>query len=269
MKPGEINGFPIVLDRHSFFPPHQFFNFSSYPRKNHTRSSKGFMNNAPQTALVIGYGNDLRSDDAVGKRVAEVVATWKLPHVQALAVHQLTPELTVKLTGVERAIFVDAYRAIHEQEVQVRPLEAGHRGGIAGHTGDPQSLLALTKALYSHCPQAWWVTIPGINFEVGDNLSLIAKRGVVVALERIDQLIGPPGPPYRRFSKSILGGEASLASPQLMDANAMNGLCPTKSPPFLRGARGDQVVAASSLWGLKRLCVNPTSQGDAPCMKSD
>jgi hydrogenase maturation protease len=150
------------------------------------------MNNAPQTVLVIGYGNDLRSDDAVGKRVAEAVATWKLPSVQALAVHQLTPELTVKLTDVDRAIFVDAYTATHDeqvQEVQVRPLEAVHTGGVAGHTGDPQSLLALTKALYSHCPQAWWVTIPGINFEVGDNLSLIAKRGVAVALERIDQLI--------------------------------------------------------------------------------
>jgi hydrogenase maturation protease len=153
------------------------------------------MNNAPPTVLVIGYGNDLRSDDAVGKRVAEAVATWKLPYVQALAVHQLTPELTVRLTDVERAIFVDAYKATHDQEVQVRPLEPFPTGGIAGHTGDPQSLLALTKALYSHCPQAWWVTIPGVNFEVGDSLSLIAKRGVSVALERIDQLIQETDPP--------------------------------------------------------------------------
>ena len=181
-----------MLDCHSFFPCHKFFNFSSYPRKNHTGPSKGIMNNAHQTVLVIGYGNDLRSDDAVGKRVAEAVATWKLPSVQALAVHQLTPELTVKLTDVDRAIFVDAYTATHDQqvqEVQVRPLKPVHTGGVAGHTGDPQSLLALTKALYSHCPQAWWVTIPGVNFEVGDSLSLPAERGVAVALERIDQLI--------------------------------------------------------------------------------
>jgi hydrogenase maturation protease len=147
------------------------------------------MNNAHQTVLVIGYGNDLRSDDAVGKRIAEAVATWKCPYVQALAVHQLTPELTVKLANVERAIFVDAHTATHDQEVQVCPLKPIYTGGIAGHTGDPQSLLALTKALYSYCPQAWWVTIPGVNFEVGDSLSLIAKRGVSVALERIDQLI--------------------------------------------------------------------------------
>jgi hydrogenase maturation protease len=152
------------------------------------------MNNAPQTVLVIGYGNDLRSDDAVGKQVAEAVTTWKLSYVQALTVHQLTPELTVKLTKVERAIFVDAHTATPDQEVQVRPLEPVHTGGIAGHTGDPQSLLALTKVLYSYCPQAWWVTIPGINFEVGDSLSFIAKQGVSVALERIEQLIQDLGP---------------------------------------------------------------------------
>ncbi len=147
------------------------------------------MNKAPQTVLVIGYGNDLRSDDAVGKRVAEHVATWNLPYVQALAVHQLTPELTVRLTNVERVIFVDAYRATQDQEVQARPLEPVRTGGIAGHTGDPQSLLALTKALYGYCPQAWSVTIPGVNFEVGDSLSLLARRGVAEALKRIDQLI--------------------------------------------------------------------------------
>jgi LysM repeat protein len=61
---------------------------------------------------------------------------------------------------------------------------------------------------------------------------------------------GPPGPP-------MLGGEASLASPQSMDADAMKGLRPTKSPPFLRGARGDQVIAASSIWGFRGLCVSP------------
>jgi Domain of Unknown Function (DUF928)/LysM domain len=60
---------------------------------------------------------------------------------------------------------------------------------------------------------------------------------------------GPPGPP-------TLGGEASLASPQSMDADAMKGLRPTKSPPFLRGARGDQVIAASSIWGFRGLCVS-------------
>jgi hydrogenase maturation protease len=146
-----------------------------------------------QTVLLIGYGNDLRGDDAGGKRVADAVAARKLADVETLAVHQLTPELAATLTNFEWAIFVDAYIATDDQEVGVHLLEPVHTGGITGHTGDPQSLLALTQALYDHCPQAWWVTIPGVNFEVGDSFSLIAEQGVAKALERIDQLLKEMG----------------------------------------------------------------------------
>jgi hydrogenase maturation protease len=58
--------------------------------------------------LIIGYGNSLRSDDAAGIKVAETIATWQLPHVRSLAVHQLTPELAAELAAVELVIFVDA-----------------------------------------------------------------------------------------------------------------------------------------------------------------
>lgn len=37
-----------------------------------------------QTILVIGYGNDLRSDDAVGQRVAQMIAVWNLSNVRFL-----------------------------------------------------------------------------------------------------------------------------------------------------------------------------------------
>jgi hydrogenase maturation protease len=47
--------------------------------------------------LVIGYGNELRSDDGVGPRVARAVAEWRLPGVEAIAVHQLTLELCARM----------------------------------------------------------------------------------------------------------------------------------------------------------------------------
>ena len=61
-----------------------------------------------KTILVIGYGNDLRSDDAVGQKVANAIAAWKLPQVTSLCVHQLTPELASFLATAELAIFIDA-----------------------------------------------------------------------------------------------------------------------------------------------------------------
>lgn len=32
--------------------------------------------------LVIGYGNELQGDDAVGPRVAEIVASWQLTAIK-------------------------------------------------------------------------------------------------------------------------------------------------------------------------------------------
>jgi Ni,Fe-hydrogenase maturation factor len=60
------------------------------------------------STLVIGCGNDLRGDDALGPLAATAVAAWDMPGVQALAVHQLMPELAEALAEADLAIFVDA-----------------------------------------------------------------------------------------------------------------------------------------------------------------
>lgn len=140
--------------------------------------------------LVIGYGNDLRCDDAVGQRVSELVAKWKLPHVFAIAVRQLTPELAEKLADVDLMIFVDVYPAqAGETDVRVQPIDRSETAELMSHRGDPRSLLALTRALYGHAPPTWWVTVPGVNFEIKISLSPTAEQGVEIALNQIQHLI--------------------------------------------------------------------------------
>ena len=138
---------------------------------------------------MIGYGNTLRSDDGVGQAVVELVKTWNLSNVQVMPVHQLTPELAEPLSNADLAIFVDAYPADFEQEVQVCPLEPASSGWTMGHTSAPQGLLAIAQALYHHYPQAWLVAIPGNNFELGYSLSPLAEQGMAEALTVIDGLI--------------------------------------------------------------------------------
>jgi len=91
-----------------------------------------------RSVLVIGYGNPLRCDDGVGQQIAKAVATWGIPNVEAIAVHQLTPELAEKLVTVDLAIFVDVYPVLADQEVQVRPLEPAE-------SGMPQGIRASRK----------------------------------------------------------------------------------------------------------------------------
>ncbi|BAB72727.1 hydrogenase maturation protease [Anabaena sp. FACHB-709] len=142
-----------------------------------------------KTVMVIGYGNDLRSDDGIGQRIANEVASWRLPSVESLAVHQLTPDLADSLASVDLAIFIDACLPVHGFDVKVQPLFAAGDIDSNVHTGDPRSLLALTKAIYGNCPTAWWVTIPGANFEIGDRFSRTAETGKAIALVKIIQIL--------------------------------------------------------------------------------
>ncbi|BAY27657.1 hypothetical protein NIES2100_74820 [Calothrix sp. NIES-2100] len=136
--------------------------------------------------VAIGYGNDLRSDDGIGQRVAN---TLQLSNVKSLAVHQLTPELAEILASADLAIFIDACLTSESSEVQVRSLAPDSSGNISGHIADPRSLLALTQVLYGYCPTAWWVIVPGENFNIGDRLSPTAETGIAIALEKIAQII--------------------------------------------------------------------------------
>src|SRR5947208_15429626 len=88
--------------------------------------------------LVVGYGNELRGDDAAGPRIAREVAAWGLPQVRTLAAHQLTPELAAELAHADAAIFVDAYLTdAAAANVYLRPIASCNRSQLGAHLGDP------------------------------------------------------------------------------------------------------------------------------------
>src|SRR5262249_11946661 len=133
--------------------------------------------------LVIGCGNELRGDDAVGVRVAEAVARWDRPGVQAVAVHQLPPELAALLAGAAPVVLVDASRK-EAGAVTMRPLGPARAASGLNHAGDPRELLALTAALYGRLPEAWLVAVPAPRLGFGEGLSATAERGLAAALEQ-------------------------------------------------------------------------------------
>lgn len=135
--------------------------------------------------IVIGYGNDLRSDDGIGPRVAQKVEDLGIANVKSLAVHQLTPEIADTIKDVYGVIFVDACQLPDVQEVQVLTVEPEETGKSMTHNVAPRSLLALSQTLYNSHPRAWCINVPAVNFEIGETLSPVAEQGVSQALEKI------------------------------------------------------------------------------------
>jgi Ni,Fe-hydrogenase maturation factor/(2Fe-2S) ferredoxin len=126
----------------------------------------------------------------VGPQIAREVAAWALADVQALAVHQLTPELAEILAGAQYALFVDAYPTqAAEVTVALRPLAPSDRRHLSAHVGEPSALLALTNAAYGQYPHAWLISVPASSFDYGMCLSCVAATGVAGALRLIRYLL--------------------------------------------------------------------------------
>ena len=145
--------------------------------------------------VIIGFGNQYYSDSSIGARVADEVATWRLPEVLALTVQQLTPDLSKVLAKAYVAIFVDASRVHQLQGVKVIPIKTSSlyssemmaQGWMK--TSDPYSLIALTQATFGRYPLAYWIKVPAEDFFIGKHISPIAEKGIEAALIMIKSII--------------------------------------------------------------------------------
>lgn len=135
--------------------------------------------------LVLGYGSDLRGDDAAGRRVAEAVAARALTGVRVQSLPQLAPEVADDLTRCRLAIFVDA--STTDDQVHVRELEPVPPSWRMSHAASPASLLGLAAAMGT-APQAVVVSVPARQFELGASLSPATSRHVADAVERVVDL---------------------------------------------------------------------------------
>jgi hydrogenase maturation protease len=145
--------------------------------------------NPARQFLVIGYGNELRSDDAVGPRVAAAIETLALPGVSTLILQQLSPEDADPISRVQTVIFVDA-AVDAPRDVLLRKIEPAGTSQLMAHAANPATMLALARDVFGHCPEAWWLTIPATRLEFSEELSPGAQRGLDEAVEKIKALCG-------------------------------------------------------------------------------
>ena len=138
--------------------------------------------------LVIGYGNDLRSDDGAGRVVADRVERLGLPGVTVRSLSQLVPELALEIAVVDLVVFVDASIEVGEPTVTPvasQAVEASPRT----HFADPATLLGMTASVGPVPGKAFVVSIPVTNLDLGFELSAATAQAVELAVELIDDLI--------------------------------------------------------------------------------
>jgi hydrogenase maturation protease len=142
-------------------------------------------------ALVIGYGNPLRGDDALGWRVAELLAALPEiatdPSIRIETVHQLTPELAESIAHAQLVIFIDATAPSAgfapgslrcEEILPLRP----ERNALGHHLTPPQ-LLACATSLFGAKPKAYVASVTAASFDLGAALSPAVETAIPSLME--------------------------------------------------------------------------------------
>ena len=147
------------------------------PRSKATPTQHAGLRAPRKPPLIIGYGNSLRGDDAVGPCLATTLG--------GLAVQQLVPELAECLASEERVVFIDARTDLAPGDVQIMPVDGD---SASSHWCSPVWLLRLALEVYGKAPEAVLVGIGAQSFDLGAPLSPAARAGMEKALAKIRAL---------------------------------------------------------------------------------
>ena len=141
---------------------------------------------------IIGYGNLLRGDDAIGPRAAEILEEVYRNDaaIEVTATVELKPEFAETLARCDTAIFIDAIVAGPPGAIQVSSVSPrADNQGPATHDFDPGVLLALAKLLYGRCCRAVLVTVAGQEFGTPMQLSPAVEAAVEQVCARVRHLV--------------------------------------------------------------------------------
>ncbi|HUG48531.1 MAG TPA: hydrogenase maturation protease [Candidatus Limnocylindria bacterium] len=142
--------------------------------------------------LVIGYGNELRADDAAGYLLALRLADDpRLAHATVLARRQLTPELALDISRAGRVVLLDASSEVRAGEVAVRklrPLPGGPLQGKApawSHHLLPEAVVGLAQELYGVAPPAHLVSLGVCSLAMEERLSAAVEAALPAAADAV------------------------------------------------------------------------------------
>ena len=138
-----------------------------------------------KSTCIVGIGNNLRGDDAVGKYVAEAIEKNNLPGISIIATQQLDMGLAEDLSKFDTVIFIDA--SLNEKTFSFAPLELGdHTTQSISHHINADLLVRLTQQLFSTPTRFYMCAIGASNFEMGNGISAATKANADAAITAIN-----------------------------------------------------------------------------------
>lgn len=142
--------------------------------------------------IIIGYGNPLRGDDALGYHAAGRLSRMITDEdVAILTCHQLTPELAATICKYDVAVFVDASVGDSPGTLTVTQIDPSHiPNRTFSHQLDPESVLICSKYLYGQVPESYLVTVTAESFGYMEDLSVPVRNRLPELTDAVLRIAG-------------------------------------------------------------------------------
>lgn len=118
---------------------------------------------------IIGYGNELRGEDAFGLDVIKELQKLSLKDTKLISAHQLTPEIVLELQEADEIIFIDT--CLDEKNPYALACSLSRQSGLnLSHHISPKTIIYMLKSLYARLPDFYIYSMMSNSFErITDN----------------------------------------------------------------------------------------------------
>ncbi len=114
--------------------------------------------------VIIGYGNELRGEDAFGLDVIKELQKLSLKDTKLISAHQLTPEMTLELQEVDEIIFIDSCHDEKNNYSLACSLIEQSSLNLSHHIS-PKTIIYMLKNLYAKNPDFYIYSMMSSSFD--------------------------------------------------------------------------------------------------------
>lgn len=102
--------------------------------------------------IIVGYGNDLRGEDAFGVDVVNLLQKQKLKDTKLISAYQLTPEICLELLDADEIVFVDAAFSNENHYAIACDIMEQQNVNLSHHIS-PKVVISLLNSVYNKFPK--------------------------------------------------------------------------------------------------------------------
>jgi hydrogenase maturation protease len=129
----------------------------------------------------LGYGNPFRQDDGIGHHLAPLLVEDLERAGKGARLwlgHQLLPEAALEIGPEDVLVFVDASLEEYDDGFMLERVQpdAASNQGLNIHSFGPSWFLALLEDLGTDYGDAWVLSVAGVSFDFGEELSPECER---------------------------------------------------------------------------------------------